>query len=104
MVTHLDLAPEEELIVTDLQSLLGVLRLLEADDGVPVGVLAHHLHPGDLAVLLVLVEQAVLQRGVAGSDRQVAHADTERSSVVCRGLDLRGGFLVVAPVTARTWR
>ena len=62
----LDLAAEEALVMRHVQRLLGVLGLLEADDGVALGALADDLHRGHLAVLLVLVEQAVLQGRVCG--------------------------------------
>lgn len=43
-----------------LKRFFGVLRLLETDDGIAVGAATHDPDRGHLAVLLVVVKQAIL--------------------------------------------
>ena len=52
------------------------------DDGDPFRAGAGHFDGDDFAVLLVLVEEAVLERRVRRAQRQVAHADGQRPAVV----------------------
>uniref|UniRef100_A0A2M3ZN45 Putative secreted peptide n=1 Tax=Anopheles braziliensis TaxID=58242 RepID=A0A2M3ZN45_9DIPT len=79
---HFYLAAEEQLIVRHLQRFVHIFRLLEAHQRVPVRTLADHLHPRHFAVLLVLVEQPILERGVGRAGRQVAHTDRQRPVVL----------------------
>lgn len=58
---HLDLAAKEVLVVRNFQCLLHVIGLLEADQSIPLRVLSNHLHPRDLAVLFVLMEETILE-------------------------------------------
>lgn len=81
----LDLTAEEQLVVGHLERLLHVLGLLEADQGVPVAGRPDHLHPRHFPVLLVLVEQAVLEGGVAAARRQITDADSQRPAVLGDG-------------------
>lgn len=78
----LDLTAEKELVVGDLESLLHVLGLFEADEGVAVAGGADDLHPRHFAVLFVLVKEAVFEGGVAAARRQVAHANRQRPTVL----------------------
>lgn len=82
---NLDLASEEQLVVGNLERLLHVLGLLEADQRVTIPRCSHHLHPRHFPVLFVLVEQAVLEGCVAAACRQITHANGERPAVLGDG-------------------
>lgn len=74
----LDLAAEELLALALVQRFRHILVLLEADHRIPISALTDHLDHGHLAVLFVLMKQAVLQTGVRGANRQIAHTDRQR--------------------------
>lgn len=66
---YFNLAAEKQLIVGHLQSLLNILGLFEANKCITIGTLANDLHPRHFAVLLVLVEEAILERSVGRTGR-----------------------------------
>lgn len=81
----LDLAAEKELVMGDFECFFDVLGFLEADQSVSVACRTDDLHPCDLAVLFVLVEEAVLEGGIAAASGQITYADRQWSTILRNG-------------------
>lgn len=79
---HFNFAPEKELVPRHFQRLVHILGLLETHYGHSVRALAGHFDRHHFAVLLVLVEEAVLEARVRRAEGKVAHANGQRSPVI----------------------